>query len=105
MTTTLTTLSLPDLEEGSTLLIECSSGPILLCKVGGELRAVDGICPHQEMTLEGSRIRRGMLICPHHGGRFDLDDGRSMSPLTKKGLKLLDVKMIDDQQIEIGSRD
>lgn len=94
-------IPVPELAEGATLIVECAEGTVLLCRVGGTLRALDGMCPHQEMSLEGSRIRSGMLICPHHGGRFHLDDGRSMTPLTKKGLKLLDVKLLDDEHLEI----
>ncbi len=50
---------------------------IVLCRVAGELHALDSRCPH-----EGGRIIGGPLVdgsyalCPLHNYRFDPRDGR-----------------------------
>ena len=59
---------------------------ILLCRSAAGIHAMDETCPHQAMSLEGGRVRGTSIICPHHGARFNLEDGRSMSPVTTKSL-------------------
>ena len=65
---------------------------VLVCRSASGIHAMDEICPHQAMSLDGARIRGESIICPHHGARFSLEDGRSMSPLTPKSLTLYPVK-------------
>jgi naphthalene 1,2-dioxygenase system ferredoxin subunit len=42
-------------------------------------------------------VRGTSIICPHHGARFSLEDGRSMSPLTPKPLTLYPVTQEGDE--------
>lgn len=52
---------------------------IVLCRKGGELHAVDRVCPH-----EGGRISDGPLldgkyvVCPLHNYRFDPTTGKAV---------------------------
>ena len=44
---------------------------------GGQVRAVSSRCRHQLADLsKGSLDQDGCLVCPWHGARYDLDDGR-----------------------------
>ena len=46
----------------------------------GEVRAVSSRCRHQLADLsKGSVGADGCLVCPWHGARYDLDDGRMVS--------------------------
>jgi alkylation response protein AidB-like acyl-CoA dehydrogenase len=49
--------------------------PVLLCRSGG-LKAVINRCSHQSATLAEGRVRRGIVMCPLHGARFELASGR-----------------------------
>lgn len=57
---------------------------IVLCRVDGEVHALDATCPH-----EGGRIAPGPLaegryaVCPLHGYRFDPRDGRAVGVVCK----------------------
>lgn len=57
---------------------------VILCRVGGQLYALDSRCPH-----EGGRIAEGPLVegrlatCPLHHYRFDPRDGRCVSAICK----------------------
>ena len=52
---------------------------VVLCRVGGELFALDALCPH-----EGGRIHDGPLVegkyamCPLHNYKFDPRNGRAV---------------------------
>ena len=51
---------------------------VLLCKVDGSYFAVNDRCSHAASPLSGGRIRRGVIMCPQHGARFELAGGRSL---------------------------
>lgn len=86
------TTSCPNVTEGTSQIIQVDGRSILLCRTGGTLHAMDAMCPHQRLSLEGARIRKGALLCPHHGARFDIATGKSLSPLTPKPLNLIPVR-------------
>lgn len=49
---------------------------IVLCEVDGEIYALDGICTHQDLPLDGGEVEDGVLECPWHGARYDVCTGR-----------------------------
>jgi nitrite reductase/ring-hydroxylating ferredoxin subunit len=49
---------------------------IVLCEVDGEIHALDGICTHEDLPLEGGELEDGILECPWHGARYDVRTGR-----------------------------
>lgn len=53
------------------------AGPWTVANRAGDLRAVSSRCRHQLADLsKGSLDKDGCLVCPWHGARYDLDDGR-----------------------------
>jgi anthranilate 1,2-dioxygenase ferredoxin component len=49
---------------------------ILVARIEGEFFAVNDRCSHQASTLSTGRIRRGVLMCPLHGARFEVAGGK-----------------------------
>lgn len=55
-------------------------GPWAVGLSGGEPFAVSRRCRHQLADLSGGRVdAEGCLVCPWHGSRFDVHDGRMVS--------------------------
>ena len=50
--------------------------PVLVTAVGGRVLAFSGVCPHEDVSLAGGALERGMIVCPGHGYRFELASGR-----------------------------
>jgi nitrite reductase/ring-hydroxylating ferredoxin subunit len=50
--------------------------PVLVTRVDGELVAVPGVCPHEDVALAGGDLRGASIVCPGHGYEFDLRTGR-----------------------------
>lgn len=46
----------------------------------GQYYAVQRLCSHAAMPLDGGRVRGTSIVCPHHGARFDLQSGRALGP-------------------------
>ncbi|MFF4597302.1 Rieske 2Fe-2S domain-containing protein [Amycolatopsis sp. NPDC001319] len=54
--------------------------PVLLVNVDGRIRAYQGMCPHQENTLEDADFDAGVITCPAHLWEFDATDGAGINP-------------------------
>src|SRR4051794_28837452 len=51
--------------------------PVLVTIVEGELIAVPGVCPHEDVALGDYGVLRGTtLLCRVHGFEFDVQTGR-----------------------------
>lgn len=83
------TVPLPAVDVGRSAIVEVGGQRVLLCRAANGLHAMRELCPHQTLSMEGARVRHNSVMCPHHGARFSLEDGRSLSPLTQNGLHLL----------------
>ena len=44
----------------------------------GSYRAVNDRCTHQAALLSPGRVRRGAVMCPLHGARFDVLTGKCL---------------------------
>lgn len=91
------TIPLSDLPETGSRIFDLDGRRVLVCRSALGIRATNEICPHQHLSLEGARVRGNFIMCPHHGARFSLEDGKSLSPLTPNGLTLYQVREVGDQ--------
>lgn len=58
---------------------------VLVVKVDGQVRAYDGICPHQSVSLVEGELENGVLTCRAHEYQFDALTGAGVNP---KGMAL-----------------
>jgi nitrite reductase (NADH) small subunit len=67
--------SLDELPEGA--LIEIVQGDDLyaLCNVGGTVRAMSGVCPHNGGPLGQGALDGSVVTCPWHAWEFDSATG------------------------------
>jgi anthranilate 1,2-dioxygenase ferredoxin component len=72
---------------------------VLVAKTDEGLHAVNDRCTHQAALLSGGRIRRGAVMCPLHGARFEMATGRCIGG-TYRDLRTFDLRT-QDGQIEI----
>ena len=49
---------------------------VALFSVGGELFALDGVCPHQGGPLGEGELIGCVVTCPWHGWQFDVRTGQ-----------------------------
>lgn len=90
-------VDLSEVPESGARSISLEGKRVLLTRDGDRILAIDDTCPHQELSLDGARVRRGSLFCPHHGARFSLEDGRSLSPITDCPLTFYAVTVSGDE--------
>lgn len=59
---------------------------VVVCRVAGQLHAVEDNCSHSDTPLSEGRLRGAQLICPLHGAAFDVRDGTHQSPPAWEGV-------------------
>ena len=64
-----------DFPAGGSLAVRIGDWQILVARLDDGFYAVNDRCPHAASPLSTGRIRRGTIMCPLHGARFDLATG------------------------------
>lgn len=66
---------------------------VLVANVGGELRAMGGVCTHAYAELDRGFLRDGRVMCPLHFSEFDLATGEALGPPAEEPLPTFPVKV------------
>lgn len=57
-------------------MVEVNGKEVALFNQNGNFIAIDNMCPHQGGSLADGELNDGMVACPWHGWRFQLDNGK-----------------------------
>lgn len=69
--------TLDEIPPGASKEVEHGGRIYALFNVGGEISAIDGVCPHQGGPLAEGALEGTMVSCPWHGWRFDVRTGKT----------------------------
>ncbi|MBY0507597.1 MAG: Rieske (2Fe-2S) protein [Bryobacteraceae bacterium] len=61
--------------EGQPFGVRIAGQDLVLCRVEGEIYALDGVCPHVGGPLAHGALHGRMLVCPWHAWEFDCVTG------------------------------
>ncbi|HEY8868022.1 MAG TPA: non-heme iron oxygenase ferredoxin subunit [Candidatus Limnocylindrales bacterium] len=73
------------------------SDQVLVINLGGEFKAVQGICTHEYFELDKGFLTRDTLTCALHLSRFDLTDGEPLDPPAELPLAMYPVIVENDR--------
>ncbi len=85
--------------EGRGITVHAAGRNVALFKVGGDVFALDGICPHKGGPLGEGHCEEGHVYCPMHGWKFDVRSG-ACEERPDRPAATLPVR-ITDQMIEV----
>ncbi|OIQ01187.1 MAG: ferredoxin [Zetaproteobacteria bacterium CG06_land_8_20_14_3_00_59_53] len=68
------------LTPGDRCVVETEIGPIAVFNLDGELYALADVCTHDGGELASGKCVGDQIICPRHGARFCIRDGRALTP-------------------------
>jgi nitrite reductase/ring-hydroxylating ferredoxin subunit len=76
-----------DIENGSMKTFDVGDKKITIAHIDGSFFAFDDTCTHQKCSLGEGFLDGKTVICPCHGGTFDVTDGHvvSLPPTTNVG--------------------
>lgn len=60
---------------------------------GDAYYATDGLCTHEQVHLADGLVMDGIIECPKHNGRFDVQTGQAKGPPVCVNLKTYPVKV------------
>jgi len=68
-----------DLRSGERIMIEIDELPIAIFNVSGKFYAIGDVCTHDDGPLGDGELNGFHIICPRHGGRFDIRTGKALT--------------------------
>ncbi len=71
---------LSDFPVGSMKKVQVGGEDALVANIEGNLFAITSTCTHRGGPLQEGEIEGTVVICPWHGGRFDLKTGKVVAP-------------------------
>jgi 3-phenylpropionate/trans-cinnamate dioxygenase ferredoxin subunit len=96
---------LTDLADGQLRCFEdVGRDGIVVCRVAGQLYALDDNCSHADTPLSEGRLRGFGLTCPLHGASFDVRDGTHSGPPAWEGVACHTVEEIDGVAVVVMGR-
>lgn len=84
-----------NLPENRGVRVTAAKLPVLLVRVGDQVRAFQAQCPHAGAPLEEGVICNGRIICPWHKAAFAVDTGALLEPPALAALKQYPVEVHD----------
>ena len=78
---------------------------LVVCRVEGQLYALEDNCSHADTPLSEGRLRRHNLTCPLHGTSFDVRTGEHSGPPAYTGVPCYRVEERDGTVVAIRAGD
>jgi 3-phenylpropionate/trans-cinnamate dioxygenase ferredoxin subunit len=93
--------SVDDFPMGERIYLEIDSQEIVVFNIGGQFFAIGDVCSHDNGPLGDGELDGFQVICPRHGARFDIRDGKAVKLPAVKPIPWFPVR-IKDKKVEIG---
>jgi 3-phenylpropionate/trans-cinnamate dioxygenase ferredoxin component len=101
MATFLSAAKLSDLQEGVIYSSYVDDLPVGLTLVNGEVRAFANVCTHDDGPLNDGSVEDACVVCPRHGAKFSLTDGKPTFPAVTR-IAIYEVEVDgDDVRVKI----
>jgi 3-phenylpropionate/trans-cinnamate dioxygenase ferredoxin component len=72
---------------------------IVLCNVEGEVYALQGMCTHEDLPLDGGEVEDGVLTCEWHGAEFDACTGAVRGLPATQALRTFPARVDDEGRV------
>jgi nitrite reductase/ring-hydroxylating ferredoxin subunit len=89
-------MPLADIPRGQMRSCVVANRQIVICHTKAGVFALDNICTHAHAHMDEGRLRGTRLVCPLHGGAFDVRDGRVLGAPAVLPLPQHAVRVVDD---------
>ena len=67
-----------ELPNGQRLFVEVADRPLVIFNIAGQFFAIGDVCTHDDGPLGDGDIEGFNVVCPRHGGEFDVRTGKVM---------------------------
>ena len=84
-----------DIEEKSFSTFEIKGMGIAVCRFRDEYFAIENRCSHALSTFDQGRLRGYQIMCPLHGGTFNIRDGSCTGLPATKAIRSFPLRIVD----------
>jgi len=84
-----------DLPEGERKVVVTEAGKIAVFHLPDGYYAIEDICTHDGGELASGSMEGDEIICPRHGARFCVRDGRALTPPAYEDVDTFAVRISD----------
>ena len=89
-----------NIPKGDYASVEVDGTFVAVFNVAGEFLAVEDVCTHDGGGLSGGAVEGDVVICPRHGARFCLRDGRALTPPAYEPVRTYETR-VRDGRVEV----
>ena len=89
-----TLIAAGDFPDEGKLATRIAGWHVLVARTDDGFTAINDRCTHQAAALSSGKIRRGAVMCPLHGARFDVTTGQCLGG-TYAALRVFAVRQTD----------
>lgn len=90
-----------ELPNGERLFLEVEGKAMVIFKIADQLFAIGDICTHDDGPLGDGDLEGFNIVCPRHGGEFDVRDGKATQMPAVVDIPAYPVKVVDGM-IQVG---
>jgi 3-phenylpropionate/trans-cinnamate dioxygenase ferredoxin subunit len=67
-----------ELPNGERLFVDLGDKPIVIFNIAGQFFAIGDVCTHDDGPLGDGAIEGDNIVCPRHGGEFEIRTGKAV---------------------------
>ncbi|MBK8783102.1 MAG: non-heme iron oxygenase ferredoxin subunit [Anaerolineales bacterium] len=67
-----------ELPGGERLFVDIGDKPIVIFNIAGQFYAIGDVCSHDDGPLGDGLLEGSHVVCPRHGGEFDIRTGQAV---------------------------
>ncbi|MDD1749942.1 MAG: non-heme iron oxygenase ferredoxin subunit [Methanothrix sp.] len=90
-----------ELHSGERLFIEAEGKSIVIFNIADQFFAIDDVCTHDDGPLGDGDLEGYNIVCPRHGGEFDVRTGKAVQLPVVVDISAYPVKVVDGM-IQVG---
>ena len=87
--------SASELPNGERLFVEVEGKAIVIFNIAGQFFAIGDICTHDEGPVGDGDLEGFNVVCPRHGGEFDVQTGKAMQLPAVVDIPAYPVRVVD----------
>ena len=90
-----------ELPPGERIFVEVEGKSMVILNIAGQYFAIEDICTHDDGPLGDGDIEGHNIVCPRHGGEFDVRTGKAVQLPAVVDIPAYPVRVVDEM-IQVG---
>jgi 3-phenylpropionate/trans-cinnamate dioxygenase ferredoxin component len=90
-----------ELPNGERIFVEVEGRSLVIFNIAGQFYAIGDVCSHDDGPVGDGDVEGYNIVCPRHGGEFDIRTGQAVQMPAVVDIPAYPVKVVDGM-IQVG---